>query len=191
MKLLKKSAISLALLAAAQGAAANQWNVGVFAGQSSYDDINEICSPIAFIGLGCGDVEDTDTALGITVGYNITDNWGFEFGYIDLGEFTTELTSSIGNSTIGVDASVGYIAGVGTLPLNDKFSISARLGAFTASGDVNSSGLVSRSTEFEEDSAAIVGASLNYLVTEQLSLEVRYDNLDDFDLAAVGLKYHF
>lgn len=191
MKLLKKSAITLAFLTITQTASAGDWSIGVLAGQSSFDEINEVCSPIAAINLGCGDVEDSDTGIGINVTYKLTNNWGFEAGYIDLGEFSTELTSSFGSSFIGVDASVGYISGTATLPLSDTFSITGRVGAFTASGDVTSSGLVSRSTDFEDDTAATFGASLDYRFTESLSLQLRYDDFDGLDLASVGLNYHF
>ncbi len=192
MKLLKKSAISLALFAATSAASANDWTVGVFAGQSSFDDLDVICTDSVL--NTCGDVDDTGDAFGISVGYNFDENWGLEAGVMDLGEFTadfsTDLVFTTVNSTITVDARIGYFAGVGTLPLSDSLSLSARLGAFTIDGDVTSS-LFSANDDSVSDSAAIIGVSLDYFFTENVGLQIRYDDLDELSFTGVGLKYRF
>ena len=191
MSLVRKIAIGLVLSMASQICAASNLSLGLTLGQSSFDEINNACVPISFLDIDCDGADDSDSAIGINLALNITENWGVEVGYVDFGEFSTGIRFGSDNSTLQVGAEAGYVSAVGTLPISEFLSVSARLGAFTASGDITSSGFVSAFTEYEEDLAAVIGASVDFRLTSKLALQARYDSYDELDLASVGIKYFF
>lgn len=212
MKIIQRSAITLAIFSLSQGALANGWSVGLLGGQSSFNDFDDGCQETipqttTFVNgipiiadVNCN-IDDTDTALGINVGYDITQHFGFEAGYVELGQVSLELSGQlrIGSAIeelpradLSVDASAVYISLVGTLPISEKLSISARLGAVDVSGDASlSSQGISDSTDFEGEAELVAGASLNYFVSNKVSIQLRYDDFDIATMSGLGLKYHF
>lgn len=110
-------AISLVSFLALPGAALSQdipgWYIGFGIGQSEFKDA---CSGPS------GNCSDTDTGGKLLGGYQFSKNFDLELAYADLGQ------AKAGNSTFGAKGL--EFAGVGMLPLADRFSVLARAGLF-------------------------------------------------------------
>lgn len=197
----KIALIGFLTLTTIQSASAGEWSMTVFGGQTKVDGFDELCRAavttnniFSIINRNVNRVtckeDDTDSAIGLNLAYNVNQAWGLELGYVDLGEYTLEL-SGIGNpESITVDAKAPYIAGVSTLGLTEKLSVSGRLGVFKASGNV-SSFIVGASEKITGDAQAYVGASLDYKITKAVTTQLRYDSFDEFDILGLGLKFSF
>ena len=64
-------------------------------------------------------IDSTDVGYGVNIAYNFNKVWGLEFGYVDLGEFTTQTSvSGVDVSPFPlseeVDASAFYLAATGS-----------------------------------------------------------------------------
>jgi len=175
---------------------AGEFFVGINAGTATFDGLNDACDEVleneAFIGgfsVGCQVTSDSDTAFSINGGYNFNRIFGLEAGYVDLGEYSANISAA--GITVDAAAEVDYIyaAVVLTAPISKKFSVSARLGGVNA--DIAVSSQIGLGAELEDAPAGFAGVSLDYRIAEKVSFQVRYDSLSEADITTVGLRYHF
>jgi OOP family OmpA-OmpF porin len=126
-------AIALLSLFALPELAASQdipgWYIGFGIGQSKFKGACDGVGP----GVSC---DNTDTAGKFLGGYQFSRNFDLELAYADLGQ------AKAGGSTLKTK---GFeLAGVGMLPIGDRFSLLARGGLFhwqvDATGSPNASG---------------------------------------------------
>lgn len=181
---------------------AGDWSVGVRAGQSKFDDIDNVCF------LGCNEVDDSDTALGINLGYAINDTWGIELGYIDLGTISINDRRfvsvpgrivpqiSIVDVNVELDGSAFYLAGSGTVALADKWSATAMLGVASIDADATASGSVGgvsrgASAISVSDEEAYGAALLNYHFTDKFKVGLRYEVISDASAITLGANFSF
>jgi len=108
MKTLLSSASAAFALALSSGSLAGEWNVGVLAGQTSFERFENIsCSEGSLFNSAlspdffdrCKDAADSNVA-GLNVGYNFTPSLGVEVGYMSFDTFESDLT-------VGGDVLVG------------------------------------------------------------------------------------
>jgi len=177
-----KRAIALtALVAAAAGvsplavAQDSGWYIGATAGQSNFKDC---------VAPNC---DDSDIAIGIFGGYQFHKNFGAELGYTDLGK-----ASAPG---AGDAKAKGFeLSGIGTFPINERFSIYGKLGFFR--WDVDASG----QSETGTDLTYAVGVQWNF--TKQLGLRAQYQvykdvgdaattGTTDVDVIGIGVVFKF
>ncbi len=197
----RSSSICLAALLASYATLANvahagEFFVGLNAGTATFDRLNDACddlldsnSLIGGLPIGCSVRSDSDAALGINAGYNFNRIFGLEAGYVDLGNYSADLTAS--RVTVSASAEVDYIyaALVLTAPITDRFSASARLGGVNA--DISLSADLGFAAEFEDETAGFAGISLDYRFADKFSLQVRYDSLSEAEITTAGIRYHF
>jgi OmpA-OmpF porin, OOP family len=119
--------LTLPELAASQDIPA--WYIGFGIGQSKFKGACDGVGP----GVTC---DDADTAGKIFGGYQFSKNFDIELGYADLGQ------AKAGGSTF--EAKGVELAGVGMLPIGERFSLLARGGLFhwkvDTTGSANASG---------------------------------------------------
>lgn len=197
---MKKLILTALMLCSWQSANAQNWSVGLMAGQAKADDFQDVCTEVRLeiniqlilLGLPSGvtcSMDDSDTALGINVGYQFNTYWGVELGYADLGAYDFTLGYAGESDVVTFELSAPYIAAVGTLPITDKFSVSARVGVFEGSIDATAPGVGSESIDM--DSETYLGASLNYSFSDSVTVQLRHDNFEDVSLTGLGLKFNF
>ncbi|RBP51337.1 outer membrane beta-barrel protein [Arenicella xantha] len=181
--------------ATAQFARAGEFSIGLMAGQATFDEINTICNDVRQQGpeyfvVRCTNPDDSDSALGINAAFHFNDSWAIEAGYVDLGEYVTRLSVLRESADITLSAESLYLAGVGTVPLSQRFSLSGRAGVYEARGEV---GVVSAfdAVEIDGDAEFYAGASVDFRVTDKLALQVRYDAFDEIKLIAAGVQFRF
>ena len=112
--------------------------------------------------------KSTDTVYGILGGYQFTKNWGAEAFYTGAGKFAATGGGITGNGK----ADVWGIVGTGTLPLNDSFSLYAKLGY--ASAKTTASSIPARITGATRG-AATYGLGATYNVTPSVGIRLGWD----------------
>lgn len=195
MKLIFKTLTLGVLVASSSSVIAGEFFIGVMGGQSNFSELSDACDEliednrlIGGLPVSCRVTEDSDTVVGINAGYNFNRFIGLEAGYLDLGEYEAEFTASRITVSALAELDLAYAGLVLTAPFNDAFSVSARVGGVNANAEVSSLGF---SLEIEDETTAFVGASVDYRFTENLSFQLRYDDLDVVDITTAGLRYHF
>ncbi|CUI03660.1 outer membrane beta-barrel protein [Massilia antarctica] len=155
-----KNTLAIAMLAAASvpmAAHAESYYVG--AGIGSVDQNLSIDK--------FGSVSDRDVGFKLFTGYNFDKNFGIEAGYTDFGkaEFVRRGEKNRARSF--------YAAGTATLPLGEKFALTAKLGIAK-----NRSKLIIRGEgdQTEKKADALLGVGATYAFTKTISAFVEYEN---------------
>jgi len=136
---------------------------------------------------------DTDSSIfRFFGGYEFTQYFGVEIGYLDLGTFKD--TIDIGGTLVPVSVSAdGFtLAGVGTVPLSERFSLQGRLGFYFHDGNTEAGGITENNPS---ESNPFVGVALAYSLNEKVDLNLGVDYLDtkeaDPTMATLGLTIRF
>lgn len=214
MKYAKKTGIlSLAVLAslASQFAVAGDtgWYIGGNVGQSRAKiDNARITAQLLGAGLTTTSIADNnrDTGYKLFAGYKISKAFSIEGGYFNLGRFGYVATTVPAGTLSGNIKLQGVnLDGVGTLHLNEKFSVFGRLGLNYAQArdSFSSTGAVLVPTNPNPRKSQVnykFGAGLQYAFTDALAMRAEVEryrindavgNKGDVDLASVGLVYYF
>jgi len=118
-----------------------------------------------------------DTGYSVNAGYRWNDTWGVEAGYVDLGKPEAR-GYPIGYQSYNLKLNVsGWTLGVnGKYKFNDRWYVSARLGAFFSTskltvdgypGDVNA-----------HDTNVYVGFGAGYNITRNLGIGINFDRYE-------------
>ncbi len=200
MKNITLSATAAAVLLLSQPVLAGTWSVGVNLGQSSSDAVETQCNNIErdffqsrfpATQFSCTS-DDSDTAVGVNLGYHFDNTWGVEFGYMDFGEYTANVRGD-GTGTfrttgtndalpLSLEASALYLAGTASAAISDKWSLTGRLGVAQVDAD-----FLSQQFGFAnsgDNTGLMAGVSLDYQIQKQWNAVVRYDYFElapDFD----------
>jgi OOP family OmpA-OmpF porin len=146
-KIMKKIAI-VALLSTLAAAPAMAADTGFYAG------VNVGSATINSPGLS------STTAIGVLGGYDFNKNFAAELAYTDFG--------SKSYPGFSVKSSAVSLSGVGSYPINEQFSVFAKLGVASTSMSATGSPTTSKS-----DLTYGVGAQLN--VNKQIGIRLGYD----------------
>ena len=143
------------------------------------------------IGFGASDIDDSTSIGGTQVsmdendlgwklygGMLITDNFGFEAGWTDLGDMN--------KAGVDVETEGFVVSGLASLPLGKTFSIYGKAGVFFWDQDINT-------VSFDgEDLMYGIGARLRFLDQFHVRLEwERFDTKLETDLISVTAGIQF
>ena len=206
-------ATALALPLAANAADQSGWYVALDVGQAHYTGIMGQVEAIGGIPPASSGVtthvSNNDTGYRLSGGYKFNEYWGLEASWVDLGtaEGDGSVTSPSPGSINGKIKSYGFVvAGTGTYPFNDQWSIFLRLGMINAQKevDVTASGSLAPAAETTSstDWKTTYGAGLNWNFYSNWAARIGWDqyrNLgnqnktgeDNVNLASVGIVYKF
>jgi len=168
------------------------WYAGLGIGQSK---ANDACTGIVGPGIAC---DEKDTSWKIFGGYQLNKNFGFELGYVQLGEATASF-AGFGSATIETK---GFeLLGVGTIPITQQFSLYGKWGFFRWDVDFNDgTGLVGNASDSGTD--LTYGFGVQYSFTKNLALRGEWQRyLDvgepnttgksDVDVLGVAIVFKF
>ena len=198
-------ALTAALSVTTVQAADTGFYIGGSFGRSQISDFNgsDLDAVLAAGGItSTSSTDDKDTGWKAFAGYRIMKYLAVEGAYTNLGEATanTVITAPVaGTVNTDVESESWNISAVGILPLNDQFSLFARLGVNVWNIDASSSGTGSGGPfvlDVSDDGTDVVyGLGAAYNITQNLSVRgewERYDfDGDDIDLLSVGLAWAF
>lgn len=141
---------------------------------------------------------DTHLAWKVNAGYQFTTRWGVELGYVDLGrvDYRSQIVTIAGTpplvSSGGIDTTAFTLAGTAALPLNDRFSLFAKLGAYDWKS--STSNAQTQSTYRDRSTDAFAGVGFRYQLTPKVSVVVESEHFlgDDRNIVvSTGLRYKF
>ena len=165
------------------------WYVGGSIGQSKVD--------IDTTGTAPGTtVDDKDTSFRAFGGYQINKHFGVELGYAALGEASG---NEPGFGSFTVEAKAFDLVAVGTLPINDKFSVLGKIGLYK--GDLDASDSTGASLS-ESSTDLTYGIGVQYNFNKNLGIRAEWQqykgmgNQDtigesDVDVMSIGVIYRF
>jgi OmpA-OmpF porin, OOP family len=145
------------------------WYIGGNLGQSDVDELGE-----------------KDTSFKILGGYQINRNFGVELGYTDFGK--------VDSGGVTFKGTAIELVGVGSLPINDKFSVFGKLGFAMGDGEASGGGVT-----VSDDSVEVTyGIGVKYNITPVFGVTAEYQAYPDFangatdvSVFSIGVVYRF
>jgi OOP family OmpA-OmpF porin len=132
--------------------------------------------------------DDHGNVFKVYGGYQITEHFGAEAGFLRLGNVETDTQSA--------KARAFYTAGTARWELNDRFSVNGMLGV--AQRQVTGDRTSGASNLNRDNTAVIVGFGAQYRLTPRLELTANLDHLADVteessssDLVTAGVVFRF
>lgn len=205
--------LALAILAALASNSASAyddtgWYVGGNYGWTAATiDDERIISSLAARGFTVNAIEDFDTDNGYKafVGWQFNPNWAIEGGYVDLGSYGYFLdTTPAGTLSGDIDLRGLYVDLVGRMPITERFSLFARIGAIYAEADTRFFGTgavnVLDPNPTAEEVKMKFGAGMEFAFTRALSMRIEAEryrvddaigNTGDIDMLSAGLVWRF
>jgi OmpA-OmpF porin, OOP family len=205
------AAVATLMLAAAAPSHA-QWYVGASVGKSDIT-FNNATQSEQFLDLGYLDPVTTsrnrDTGYRLFGGYQLHKNVALEAAYVDLGKFGFRTDVSPAGSLIASTRISGFeLSALGLLPLNERFTLFARIGAlagdtktsYAGSGSVEA--LLGGETQSKRSTQLSYGAGATFAINNRLAVRgewSKYTQLGneftggktDANLYSLGLTYRF
>src|SRR5471030_597336 len=155
----------------------------------------------AYIGAGVVGSHYDIKVPGAVSGDDIDKTWAVEGGYTDFGskgyDYTNGATGAAGS--IHTDAHSLYLAGKGTLPINDQFNVFGKLGAARNHNSVDATGDAAGLNGSGSKTALYASVGGEYLLNKNVSLSLEYENYgkNDIDVGrktgaiTAGVRYNF
>jgi OOP family OmpA-OmpF porin len=188
MKKIMLAALLSAAAAIPASAQAQQAYIGLNVGQASHGVDDE--------GLAVISRSERKTAFKLYGGYQFTKNWGVELGYADFGKARN--VYNVGAPlTLEYQSTAVYLAGTGTVPLNEQFALFAKLGISSGrtSGTLSFAGTNLQASGRKSSLMGGIGASYN--LTKNAAIALEYEDFGKLDgdskvnMWSVGLRYKF
>lgn len=202
--------LGVAVLSCGYSGAASAGNLyaGVALGQATVESGQKNNTDSAINSLGATGLSSTldrnDTGAKLQVGYKLSPYFSLEAGWVNLGKNKYRSSYAISGTSLTTNvtgkASGWTISGVGTLPINEKFALFARVGAINAklSADTTAaSATASASTSASQTKWRNVwGLGAKYSLTKSIDVQLEYERYffgyaADTDLISAGLVYNF
>lgn len=165
------------------------------------------------VGVGQGQYKvpgdsERKTAFSLAFGQSLSENWGYELGYINFGKLSGNETEDGIETRASVRTESLYAAAVGTLPLNESFSLFGKLGVAVNYSKTNSvttvpgptpgaPAQVLRASDSETKAKPMIGVGAAYNFSKQIAVTAEYQYFGKvsgdvkIDSWTVGLKYGF
>jgi OOP family OmpA-OmpF porin len=135
-----------------------------------------------------------ETAASLAYGFSIDKNFGVELGYINFGNYSE--SDVLGSESLKRQAF--YIAGVGSLPVTDAFSLFAKLGVAANKYDYKLDAIGVSESENVTKTRSMFGLGLSYNFTKQIAGTLEYQDFGKVGAYKVkasaitaGIKYDF
>ncbi len=138
-RLIQGIATALILMPIIASAAGSGWYLAADRGQAHFADIAAQTNPSVFkipiSSFVSSSASTQHSAFRLTGGYQFNQYWGLEASYVSLGQATINdnFFDTVGFATITAEvknrAHGWVLAGTGTYPFNDQWSVFARIGA--------------------------------------------------------------
>ena len=177
------------------GVSAHAADVGAYAGVGLVGTHDKFNVPGA---VGVDDSTTKGTGK-LFAGYNIDKTWGVEAGYTDFGSASRDYTVNGVGGRIESDAHSFYLAGKGSWPVNEQFSVFGKLGAARNHNSVEATGAAAGLGGSGNKTALYASIGGEYAINKQVSATLEYEhygkNDNDFGrkqgAITAAVAYHF
>jgi OOP family OmpA-OmpF porin len=163
---------------------------------ADHDVANKLYGGLSLGASRLQDSDDNGSVFKLYGGYQITENFGAEVGYMRTGDLTR--TYNVGNESFSQVAKTRafYTAGTARWQLNDSFSVNGLLGA--AFTQVTDDRTIGASNMNGDNTSVMVGFGAQYRLTPRTELTLNFDHLaeiseegDSSDLVTAGFVMRF
>ena len=151
------------------------------------------------LSLGASRLENSDdngSVFKLFGGYQITENFGAEVGFMRLGDVSRKYHVGNDSFTQAAKARAFYTAGTARWQLNDSFSVSGLLGA--AFNQVTDDKRIGVDNMNGDNTSVMVGFGAQYHLSPRTELTLNFDHLaeiseegDSSDLVTAGFVMRF
>ncbi|MDR0779826.1 MAG: outer membrane beta-barrel protein [Pseudomonadales bacterium] len=189
MKLTNKTAIAAIVLAlSATAARADNWYVLGAVGQTNLDGSALTDDP----SITTTGIDSSDTAWKLQLGYKVNKNFAVEGGYNGLGSYTGTVTVIGVNVGMKAELDAWNAAAVGILPLDDAFSLFAKLGVARLSASVKASAAGYSAADSTNATRANYGVGVNWDISQAFALRAEYEKFAaDVGMWSIGAAFKF
>lgn len=182
---------------------------GLSAGISSVeideDNFNDALTSAGAV-VTSSETDEKDVGFKAYLGYQFNPYFAVEGGYVDLGSSEYKADFVGGDAKVEWQSAGIFFAGVGRLPMGDKFAMFGKAGAFfsNTTADISASGPGgSASDDYDADEVGMMlGIGAEYQMTETIALRAEWERfLDvgdedetgegDIELLSVGVTVSF
>lgn len=198
-------------LAAPAQAENEGWYAVAFAGEASADGVDQAALDASLVLSGftvdSSTVDDSDTAFGAAVGYQVTEYFAAELAYVDLGEISYRATID-GDDSATLDASARGPAFslLGIVPIGERFAVYGRAGIALMDCEGEAALTIDGVTDSASDSTnrsnGLYGLGGEFNATDRFGVRLewtRYADVGsdeitgeaDVDVFALGLRINF
>jgi opacity protein-like surface antigen len=167
-------------------------------------------APAPYIGVGIATADHSYKIGGATVtdqddwkagakifgGVDFNQNWGLEGGYTRFGDADARYTIGAVPGTLSTKAHSFYLAGKGSVPVNEQLSVFGKLGVAHNKHEVRAT-LASLNRD-ESKNEAYAGLGAQYNLNKQVALTAEYERYGKkkdigtkADVFTVAAKYNF
>jgi OOP family OmpA-OmpF porin len=156
--------------------ASAQWYVGGGVGSSKVTGADGTAPTIPPLTLTGAD--SSKASIKVYGGYQFTPNWGVEAQYADLGSRDFGIRNGAGAllATGSLKASQFSVAGTGTLPLSNNFSLFGKLGISSNHGKISAVGV----SDSGSKTSPLIGVGVTYNFSPKLAVRFEYEDFGKF-----------
>lgn len=131
------------------------------------------------------DLNATNTAYKLYGGYAFTKNWALEAGYTDFSTIETTVYDRGAIFTVEMPSRALYAAAKGMLPLNDSFSLFAKLGVTKVHSGEGRMGITQNMPRAffsgSDNTNVLIGVGTTYSLSKNMALNLEYENYGKMD----------
>lgn len=136
-------------------------------------------------------LDDSDTGFGLAGGYQLNDNFAFEFAYVDLGSIDYAASTTVADGAdefaadvlLGTSASGPVVSVLGILPIGERFSVFARAGLSLLNTDgtarVTIDGTSQRLSQSSQKSDPVFGVGAELSLGKFYAIRLAWDRYMD------------
>lgn len=153
---------------------------------------------IDVIGATTTSKSDKPTGFKIYGGWEYNQNLAIEAGYADFGAAKNSFTTGATTGTVEAKVSSFYVAGKGTLPINEQFSAYGKLGVARNKSDISGTGGGAAINYSSSKTGMYAGLGLAYNLNKNAAVTVEYENFGKLDNAgskanvfSIGARFNF
>ena len=165
--------------------------VGGSLGQS---EASGFCSDLRSVFTGVSACDEKDTGFKIFAGYQVNRNFAIEGSYVDYGEFTARATVPPGVLVTGsADATAFGVAGLGILPVSDRFSLFGKVGLLMTDIGATVSGGGVTVSESDDETGLQFGVGVLFNFTNNIGIRAEWERNDEaeIDMLSAGIQVRF
>jgi OmpA-OmpF porin, OOP family len=178
---MKKTILALLTSATAFGAVATAHaadntpyiGVGAVSSEHRYNLANDTSS---------GDRKSTEWGGKIYGGVQISPTWAVEAGYTDFGKSSYGYNVGAATGRVESDAKSFYLAGKGSYPINQQFSLFGKLGVAHNKNDVTGTGLAAGYNGDSSRNSLYASVGAEYAFNEKVSATLEYEHYGKNDI---------